>query len=347
MTSADKKKSRIREIVSFNLSIILSLGLLYYAFTGVDLTNLWEIISSASIFWVIVFAFLTVFAHYLRALRWKFILSSVKPEVKVKNLFSSVMIGYGVNNIIPRLGEIARAVLIGQTEKISRSSALGTIVIERVIDIIFFGLAVILSAFIFSGDLYTEIPWLQATIIFGAILIFIGIIFLVFTIKFKEKFYSVLTKIISKLSEKLAAKLGSIFEKLILGFSSLKGSRNYFLTLLFSVLIMLTYAATSYVGFITLNMQSVKEINFGTAWIVMSISAIGVMIPTPGGIGSYHTITKSILITLFGFAPELSLAFATLTHGISYFTHLIIAAGFFLAYRKQITKENLFKIEEN
>lgn len=104
---------------------------------------------------------------------------------------------------------------------------------------------------------------------------------------------------------------------LVEGFSSLKGSNNYFISILLSVAIMLLYGFNSYIGFFALGMED-QPINFGMAWIVMSISSIGVMIPTPGGTGSYHTIAKSVLVLLFGFADTISLAYAFLMHIVSY-----------------------------
>jgi len=74
-----------------------------------------------------------MFGHYLRALRWKYILNSVKPNTSMKNLFGSLMVGYGVNCVTPKLGEVTRAVLIGKWEGLSRSSMFGTVILEELL----------------------------------------------------------------------------------------------------------------------------------------------------------------------------------------------------------------------
>lgn len=334
------KKVTFKEIAGYLFSLGLAAGFLYIAFYNVDSESLFEIIKSASIPWIIVFAFLTLFAHYLRALRWQIILSSVKKESSTFNMFGALLIGYGMNNVIPRLGEISRAVAAGYSENISRSSVFGTIIVERIIDIVFFGISVVIASLLYNGNMYTEFPWLKTTILIGAVLILISILLLILAIRFKEKFNAVIRFIIGHISSKAGEKLSSIFEKMTFGFSSLKGVKNYLLVFSLSVCMMLVYAATSYVGLFSLGMEHIKEVDFSTAWIIMSLSSIGVMIPTPGGIGSYHTITKSVLVSLFGFSIAISAAYAILTHGISYILHIITAIVFFFVFKKKFPRAN-------
>jgi hypothetical protein len=348
LTSDNKSKITIKEVFGYFVSLILTAIFLYLAFHGEDVKNLITIIGQASLWWIIVFAFLTVLGHYLRALRWKIILSSIKNETSLSNLFGSVMIGYGINNVIPRLGEVSRAVAVGKLENISRSSVLGTIVVERVIDIIFFGIAVVLSAFIYSGNIYEEFVWLKPTIYLGTIIIISVIVIIILTIRFKENFYKVVLKIVEKFSELFAHKLAGIFEKLILGFSSLRGTKNYFNTFLLSVLIIFSYWVNTYVGLLMLGMEANISITFTSSLVIMSISSIGVMIPTPGGIGSYHSITKTVLVTLYNYERSIGIAFATLTHGISYIIHTLCAIIYFFIFKKKFAtiQKDLFKIDE-
>jgi len=350
LTSAKlKQKITARELLSYIISVLLSAVFLYFAFVGVDAYRLFEIISGASLWWIFVFAILTLAGHYLRAVRWKVILSSIKKDAEVNHLFGSLLLGYGVNNVVPRLGEISRAVSVGQLENISRSSIFGTIVVERVIDIIFFGIAVILSAFLYGGNLYAEFPWLRLTMFIGSAIIAFVILILVLSIRHKEKFYSVILFLTRKFSKTFAEKIASIFEKLTFGFASLTGWKNYLVTIFYSGLIMFTYGLNSYVGFLIFDMHNAANINLASGWVVMSISSIGVMIPTPGGIGSYHTITKSALISLFAFKPDVSIAYATLTHAISYIIHSVSALVYFFYFRKKysaLRQTSLFALEE-
>jgi hypothetical protein len=168
------------------------------------------------------------------------------------------------------------------------------------------------------------------------------VIFLFLVIRYRESFYGVLVKMMGKVSEKFAHKTAHIFEMLIQGFKSLRGVKNYILTFLLSIIIISLYAYTSYIGFFMLGMNSLKPVTFQMAWILMTISGIGVMIPTPNGTGSYHTLIKTALVMLFGFSEVISLSYAFLTHFISYF--LLIFSGLisFLVLHKR--HENLLKL---
>ncbi|MCL5030317.1 MAG: flippase-like domain-containing protein [Bacteroidetes bacterium] len=343
MTS-DKKQTtrRIIHSLKYVLSFLLAGIFLYIAFRGVDFGHVVQTISEASIFWIIVLIISMILSHYLRALRWKIILNSVKKDTSIKNLFGALMVGYGVSCVVPRMGEISRAVVIGKWEKLSRSSMFGTVILERIIDVIFLGLAILISVLIWSEKLYVSFPWLKSTIYITLFLIAFVVAFVYLLVRFKERFYGLIIKVIGKFSTNFAHKAAYIFDMLTQGFASLKGVKNYFYTFGLSVLIMMVYALNAYIGFLTLGMQNIQHVSYSMAWVLMSISAIGVVIPTPGAIGSYEALTKAALVLLFGFGESISLAYAILTHVLSYFLFIFTALFFFFILNKQ--HENLFKV---
>jgi uncharacterized membrane protein YbhN (UPF0104 family) len=128
------------------------------------------------------------------------------------------------------------------------------------------------------------------------------------------------------------------------GFASLKGAKNYFWTAFWTIAIIFLYAFGSYAGMLMLDMQNFQLVTFGMGWIIMSISSIGVIIPTPGSTGSYHTLAKSTLVLIFGFSETISVAYAFLTHIIGYILFIITALIMFFIVNKQ--KENLLEVVE-
>ncbi len=345
MTSDSQlRRSPIRKYINYVLTLLLTVVFVLIAFRDVDFGEVLEITSHASILWVIILILSLYLSHFLRAVRWKVIIRSVKPEAKLKYLFGALMVGYGVNCVVPRLGEVSRSVLLGKWEGLSRSSMFGTVILERMIDIFFFGLSLIIAGLLYNGNVYVEFPWLKTTLFVLLLTVVSSAILLVVSVKFKTTFYKLIKFILQKFSVKASEKLIHIFDMLVEGFSSLKGSNNYFISILLSVAIMLLYGFNSYVGFFALGMEGIQPINFGMAWIVMSISSIGVMIPTPGGTGSYHTIAKSVLVLLFGFADTISLAYAFLMHIVSYLLFIFTALIVFFLLNKQ--HDNLIKVVE-
>ena len=346
MTSDRVKNSPIlKALFNYGISAALAIVFLYIAFHNVNLPEVIDLVSHASIIWIIIFICSVYLGHIIRAVRWKVILNTIKPDASLKHLFGSLMIGYGVNCVTPKLGEITRAVFLGKWENLSRSSMLGTVIVERVIDVIALGLAVLVSAFMWRENLYLTLPWLESTLYLGG-LVMLGMVILIYlTIKFKEKFYGVIIKLFSKISEKWANKLGYIFEMLTQGFSSLKGAKNYLLTISLTIILLLVYALSSYIGFLTLYMNEIKDVNFEMGWVLMSIAAIGVVIPTPGATGSYHAIAKSTLVLLFSFGESISAAYAFLTHIISYFIFIFTALFIFFVFNNK--QNNLIKISDS
>ncbi len=343
---SDKKSKfgKVGLIINYGLSIILAVVFLYIAFYDVDFSEVLTIVSHANLVWVLIFIIVTMFGHYLRALRWKYILNSVKPNASMKNLFGSLMIGYGVNCVTPKLGEVTRAVLIGKWEGLSRSSMFGTVILERIIDVISLGFSVIVALLLTSVSLSEKFPWLITSLYIMAAFIILSIIFLTLVLRSREKFSELIIKFVGKISHKLAEKIAYIFTMLAEGFASLKGTKNYFWTIILTDVIICLYAFGAYAGMLMLDMQNIQTITFGMGWIVVSISAIGVIIPTPGSTGSYHTLAKSTLVLIFGFSETIGAAYAFLTHIIGYILFIVTALIMFFIVNKQ--KENLIKVVE-
>lgn len=299
------------------LSLLLAAVLLWAAFRGANIKEVINILSGVSYFWIAAFIACTLFSHLIRAVRWKIILNSVKKDISIGNLFGSLMVGYGVNTVVPRLGEIARAVTIAKWENLSRSSMLGAVIVERVIDMIALSIAVLISVFIWSENLYEQLPWLASALYIMTALIILGITGLIVAVMAKDRFIKIINAAVGKVSNKAAEKISGIFNMLAEGFGSLRGTANYINTIWLTAALTVSYALGSYIAFYIFNLQDNSYVSFGTAWILYSISSFGIIIPTPGGAGSYHAIVKSILVILFSFNEEVSVAYAFLTNFLS------------------------------
>ena len=126
-----------KKILKFTLLTVLLLFFMYLAFKDVDFERLLLELSRTNYIYAIVGMLIGTFlGSYIRAWRWKYLLDPLKPNIKIYSLFPSVMIGYMMNALIPRGGEVARPVLTAQKEGISKASTFGTIVVERIIDML-------------------------------------------------------------------------------------------------------------------------------------------------------------------------------------------------------------------
>ena len=349
MTSVNENKKSLKKLGGYLLPVVVTLLFLYFAFKGIDLKKSFALIVNTSILWLFVYLIVFFLSHYLRALRWKVMIVSIKKDSSTFNLFGATMVGYGVNCVIPRLGELYRGLFLGKWEGISRSTMLGTIVVERIVDIASFALTALISVQIYSGDLFTDVPWLKLSLMIGFGLILVLIIVLVLLVKFEKKFTSAILRFVGKFSQKFSEKLSEAFSTLIDGLSSLQNISHIIFFMFYTVGIMLLYALNSYVGFYMLGMEKLGHVTFSMAWVFMSISAFSVLIPTPGGTGSYHIISIFVLSQLYSFSYEVSAAYAILSHFIQYV--VFIGSTVLLIYiinkireRKGAKKENFLSV---
>lgn len=117
------------------LGLALSALFLWLASRGIHWQEVWRILSGARYWLMVPVVLLTMLAYLVRAWRWQFLLVGV-GHIPLRSLWSSIMIGFMGNNILPaRLGELLRAYSLGRSSGVSRSAALGSVVVERVLDI--------------------------------------------------------------------------------------------------------------------------------------------------------------------------------------------------------------------
>ncbi len=353
-TSGKTKHNLLKKTFGFLTPLVLMIVFLYVAFKDTDFEKVFNIITHLSVLWLLAFIVAWFFSHLVRAYRWRIIINSVKPKTSILNLLGAIFVGYGVNCVVPRLGELYRPLFLGRWENISRSSMVGTIIVERVLDILILGISVLVSVIIYPGNLFAEFNWLKSAIVLGFGGIFAIILFIFLLVRFRENFYNVIVAWASKISKGLSDKLAHIFHLLIDGFSSIKTVKSFVMIICLSVIMMLLYGLTSYIGFLMLKMDGIQPVTYGMAWILMTISAFGVIIPTPGATGSYHLITISVLVGLFHFDHEISSAFAIMTHLITYVLFIFTSLSFsFVINKKQASKGldtvgfiNAFKMRE-
>ena len=118
----------------------MSLGafLFWLAYRGHNFGRMFDAISEVRWGWVAAAVVLSVAAHYSRALRWGLLLEPFGYRPRRLNLFFAVMVMYLANMAIPRSGEVARCGVLAKYERISFSRSLGTVVTERIADVIVF-----------------------------------------------------------------------------------------------------------------------------------------------------------------------------------------------------------------
>jgi len=324
-------RGKIKTILRYVISGLLTLVFLYIAFKGIDLDKFLSSLARAQYVWLLSMIPILLLSNVFRAWRWKYMMEHLKSNLSMRNLFSAVMIGYMVNGLIPRAGELVRPYAIGQLEKISASSALATIVIERVVDILTLLVVFAISLLWFRGALMSNFPWLANTAMLAAVMIFVTFVFFVLLAFKTEPMFNLLKWFTKFLPGKFSVKVGNLLRSFLDGFLVIKNPGRYLAILLLSGAIWLCYIAMLYVAFYSFDLVKQYSLNFMSATVLNVVSTIGFILPTPGGTGTYHTFCRETLTRLFSVDYETALAYATVTHAVNYIFAFIVGLSFFLS----------------
>ncbi len=290
--AADPSRSRGRMIIQASLSIGLTVFIGYLIYRDVpDWRQSFKVMIQGDA--VLLFAGLIFeFLHILfRAARWGALLSSAKPDIKLQSLFSLTLIKYVINVIPPRSGEVAASILLARKERISSATAIAASVFERVLDLfsIFLVFVLYLSALSFGAIHSPEKG--------GAILLSIRD----YSIKGLFVFAAGLAVLLFLLRNgDWAARIPIKIRKPVLsfldGFRTIQNQGVMFRVLLLSMAIWL--CITLQMWFFVLSY--VRGFPLSGAALLVVMTAAGVAIPTPAGVGGYQYFLSLALINFFG-----------------------------------------------
>jgi uncharacterized protein (TIRG00374 family) len=328
---------RGRRFLQYALSGVLTLLFLWVAFRGTDPAALAAAIRGANYGWIALMVAILVLSHWVRALRWRFLLEPIKHGIGIRNLFAGVMVGYLFNNLLPRAGELVRPYVIGKLEGISKSSAFGTIIVERAIDTFTFLCLVVLLPFIYAGPLIESFPWLHEAGIVIAAVTAGGVAFLVLLMVRRDWTDRLLALCARVVPAGIARRMERLVHSFLDGFLFLTRPANFAVILFLSAAVWGLYILMVYVAFYAFGLGN---LGMSAAVVVQTISSIGVAIPTPGATGSYHAFTSQSLVKLFGVDPPLALSYATVTHAAGYLSTTVL--GLYYLLRDQIRTSEAF-----
>lgn len=329
---------RGRRFLQYALSGVLTLLFLWVAFRGTDARALAAAIGGADYGWIGLMVVLLVLSHCARALRWRYLLEPIKHGIGLRNLFAGVMVGYLFNNLLPRAGELVRPYVIGKLEGISKSSAFGTIVVERIIDTVSFLCLVVLLPFIYSGPLLESFPWLREAGIAITAITAAGLAFLVLLMVRRDWTDRLLTLLARVVPAGIARRMERLVHSFLDGFLFLTRPANFAVILILSASVWGLYILMVYVAFFAFGLGN---LGISAAVVVQAISSIGVAIPTPGATGSYHVFTSQSLVKLFGVEPALALSYAAVTHAAGYLSTSVL--GLYYLLHDQIRTAEAFR----
>jgi uncharacterized protein (TIRG00374 family) len=306
------------------LGIGLGIVLIYFSVQGIDFNETLTHLKKVHLGYAGLSLFFIILMQALRSYRWGVILQPME-KISQFTLFAVTSVGFLAIAAIPaRIGELARPYLIAKKSSIKMSSALGTIIVERVLDslvVLTMTVAVLIlqdlpSWMIKSGILFFIVTMLVIACMIGLILR-------------RERAVKIIDRILRRLPGKPAQKVNHVIHHFIDGFQVITDVNRLLCLLLLSAVVWLVDVAAIY----TLLLAFGFNLPVLAAFVVMVILIAGIAIPTaPGFIGNWH-YACILGLSLFGIAKPEGFSFALVYHFLSMIIVIILGA-IFLPFNK-------------
>lgn len=310
----------LKQIIQVTISLGIAIWIFWFLYRDIALDSLLVQIKSTNWSWIFASLFISLFGFWLRAWRWTLLIRSDEGEkVKPNRAYHAVMVGYLVNLLIPRAGEVAKCGVLTRTNGISLGHLLGTVILERSVDLLFL-VSTIGLAFLVENELFLSLASLLVNVddlwakILANLPVFLGglVIFIIFMVLILRKYRD----------HGLIKKIRHFMREIVSGLKSVNQLSNPLSFWMSSVLIWVIYFLTMYT--VSLGITSTANLSSGEVLLVMVMGSIGMVAPVQGGIGTFHALVAFILIQL-GISEEDGKIFAAIIHGTQVL--LMLAAG--------------------
>jgi glycosyltransferase 2 family protein len=314
-------KTALQYLLIFGLTALL----IWFSLSGLHVKegeNKWQYLyntwHAADKGWLLLMAGIFMLGQVIRAERWRMLMVPTGYKVSFYHSFLSLMVGYLVNLVIPRGGEVSRCYNLYKLDDSPVETSFGTVVIERIVDVLCLFLLVGLSFAVESEKLFAFLGTLplQASGLSGKLFIVgiaIGVLIVVAIIVFW----------FSKKNQKLNAFLTRTLNGFKQGLAAVFRLERKFLFIVYSAAIWALYFLMSYCVVMAFKETSVLGIT--AVLSLFAIGAIAMAAPLPGGAGSYHTLVPAGLVFLYAIPQSDAVAFTFVFH--AWQTLIMIVAG--------------------
>lgn len=315
-------KLNLKQWVQVVLSLAVANWIFWFLYKDLSIESLMTSIAEVSWGWLGLSIFISLFGFWIRAWRWKLLIEAGENfKVTTGKTLIGLMIGYLVNLLVPRAGEVARCGVLSKTENIQVGKLLGTVILERTVDLLFLALTVLL-AFVLEREVFLNLfndlvsyEVLLQKISSALPLILGGLIVAGIFVYFLFNKYR---------DSGLIKKLRHFLRDMINGLISVKRVKNQFgfwgssAMIWFSYYLMMLLVAWA--------IPSTASLSLSSVLMVMVMGSIGMVAPVQGGIGTFHALVAFILMA-YGLTAEEGKIFAVIIHGSQVLTILIVGIG--------------------
>jgi uncharacterized protein (TIRG00374 family) len=335
---AAKKKSRWGDLLRLVVFLGIGVFFIYWFLLKLDSGQkaaIWQSFLDADYWWVAACMACSLLSHLMRTLRWRLLFAPIGYKPGLNNTFGSVVVAYLANLAFPRAGEVMRCATLRTSEGIPVEKSLGTVVTERLIDIIAFALVIVIGMLAMFGqakdwlyntlsEKYDHLP--NMAMIIGALLVLTLIAFL---------FYKFLWKRLLNIG--IFKKIDDLLRGMVDGVKSILhlGGRRTALFIVYSIAIYTLYILGGLIIFQAFG--ETRGLGFAAAFVLYLFGSVG-MTFSQGGIGVYPVLVQMSL-AIYGIGMEVGTACGWLLWGSQQAVVIAVGAAY-LIYFSLIKKKN-------
>ena len=310
---------KIKQVLQVALSLGIALWIFWFLYRDIEFDQLQAQLASSNWFWILLSLFIAWAGYWLRGWRWALLFRQETDQLPVSSnrAYHAVMVGYLVNLLIPRAGEVARCTVLTRNNGIPLGQAIGTVLVERSVDLLFLA-GTIFIAFLLENELFISLAGqlvnlnsLTSSLLDKLPLLLGGAaVFLLFLYLLSRKFRN----------HGLVNKFQLFFRQLLSGVRAIGHLKNPMGFWISSVIIWIIYFLTLYT--VSQGIESAANLSGGQVLLVMVMGTIGMIAPVQGGIGTFHALVAYILV-VFGVPEADGKIFAAIIHG----TQMLLVIG--------------------
>lgn len=305
----------------------LAIALLAWFLRHANLSDVWSQVRRANVTYLVLALVCVAVTYWVRAWRWQMLLAPLGPT-RFRTAFRTTVIGFAALSLLPaRAGDLLRPYLLARQEGLPAPATFATIVMERVLDMI----AVILLLAIFvwgfadpetlSGTLKRSVE--VSTALAGAAALALLALMWVLAAH-PERIGRLVFSAARVLPRGVAVRLGRVASTFSGGFAVARRPRYLVLATICSVPLWLAIAAEAW--FVTRAFGI--DMSFPGTFLLQAILVIGVAVPTPGAVGSYHEAYRIGVTTFFKATNDAAVAAAIVVHAVAFIPIVLVGILF-------------------
>jgi glycosyltransferase 2 family protein len=290
----------------FAVSILFA----FLFFRNVDFREIWIAFQSVNYIYTIPIMLIYLLSLWIRAVRWRYLLSPIK-KVGLSSLFRATAIGFMANNILPaRMGELVRAFILGDREKISKSASLATLVVERLFDgftiLLLFVMVLLLMPFPETGFSVLTPVRIKTLALFSFLFYVLVLVVLILLRFHNDRLNRVVGMVLKPFPSRVSHRILEVINSFVLGLDILRQKKDILIIKGYSLLLWVSLTFCVYLLFVGFGFH----LTILQAFFLEVILIFGVSIPSaPGFIGTFHWACAAGLAFL-GIEPNLAKTFS-------------------------------------